>query len=319
MTHFVLAGDRAQRPQHLDLLVAHRVRIEIGRRLHGHQAQQLQHMVLHHVAQGAVIVVIAPAALHPHRLADGDLHVLDGDLVPQRLEQGVGEAQGQEVLDRLLAQIVVDAEDLALAESAAEGVVDHLAGGQVAADRLFHDHPAARLDQTGFAQMGADGVIEAGRGGQIEDGLAGAAEQVGEILEGLRLLGVEGMVVEPRAELGPGFVGEVAAGAQLDRRFHVGDEGLMGQGGARRAENPEPVREFTLAVEEIERRKQHTLGQIAGRADDHDGLGGHLVWSSRALSRARCVLYPASPREETDSVIQIGMFSPPEGRSDPPR
>ena len=46
------------------------------------------------------------------RLGDVDLHVVDVLPVPDRLEQAVGEAEGQDVLRRLLAQEVVDAEDL---------------------------------------------------------------------------------------------------------------------------------------------------------------------------------------------------------------
>jgi len=40
------------------------------------------------------------------------LHVADVVAVPDRLEQAVGEAEGQDVVDRLFAQEVVDPEDL---------------------------------------------------------------------------------------------------------------------------------------------------------------------------------------------------------------
>jgi hypothetical protein len=36
--------------------------------------------------------------------------------VPDRLEDAVGEPKGEDVLDRLLAQIMIDAEDLGLIE-----------------------------------------------------------------------------------------------------------------------------------------------------------------------------------------------------------
>ncbi len=73
-------------------------------------------MVLHHVAQRAGVVVIVAAALQPDRLGDGDLHVIDDIAVPQPLEDRVGEAQRQQVLHRLLAEVVVDAEGLRLGE-----------------------------------------------------------------------------------------------------------------------------------------------------------------------------------------------------------
>ena len=80
------------------------------RRLHRHQREQLQHVVLDHVAQRAGTVVVAAAVLDAEGLGHGDLHVVDVLRVPQRLEQRVGEAQRQQVLHRLLAEVVVDAE-----------------------------------------------------------------------------------------------------------------------------------------------------------------------------------------------------------------
>jgi hypothetical protein len=43
------AAHRDQRLQHLQLLVAHRIRIEGDGRLHGDEADELEHVVLHHV------------------------------------------------------------------------------------------------------------------------------------------------------------------------------------------------------------------------------------------------------------------------------
>jgi hypothetical protein len=81
-------------------------------------------MVLHHVAQSAGLVVIADAVLQPHRLGHCDLHVVNMGRVPERLVQRVGEPQRHQVLHRLLAEIVVDAEDLVLVEDAADRVVE---------------------------------------------------------------------------------------------------------------------------------------------------------------------------------------------------
>ena len=49
-------------------------------------------------------------------LGHGDLDVVDVAAVPDGLEDGVAEAQRQDVLHRLFAQVVVDAEDLVLVE-----------------------------------------------------------------------------------------------------------------------------------------------------------------------------------------------------------
>ena len=50
------------------------------------------------------------------RLRHVDLDVVDEVAVPDRLEQAVAEAEGQNVLRRLLAEEMVDAEDLVLGE-----------------------------------------------------------------------------------------------------------------------------------------------------------------------------------------------------------
>ena len=73
-------------------------------------------MVLHHVAQRAGLLVVAGPRADAFRLGDGDLHVIDVLLVEQRLEEAVGEPQDQDVLDRFLAEVVIDPEDLPLVE-----------------------------------------------------------------------------------------------------------------------------------------------------------------------------------------------------------
>ena len=73
-------------------------------------------MVLDDVANRARLLVERGAALDAELLGDGDLHVVDELAVPDRLEDPVREAEHQHVLDGLLAQVVVDAEDLVLGE-----------------------------------------------------------------------------------------------------------------------------------------------------------------------------------------------------------
>ena len=80
------------------------------RLLHRGQRQQLQQVVLDHVAGRADAVVVPGPAADPDVLGHGDLHVVDVAAVPDRLVHLVGEAQRQDVLHRLLAEVVVDAE-----------------------------------------------------------------------------------------------------------------------------------------------------------------------------------------------------------------
>jgi hypothetical protein len=81
------AHQRLQRAQHLELLVAHRIRVIRHRRFHRHDAQQLQQVILHHVAQRAGLVIERAASLDAELLGHRDLHVTDAAAAPQRLEQ----------------------------------------------------------------------------------------------------------------------------------------------------------------------------------------------------------------------------------------
>ena len=69
-------------------------------------------MVLQDVASGAGVLVETAAGADPESLCDGDLHVVDPAPVPDRLEDRVGEPQRQQVLDGVLAQVVIDPEHL---------------------------------------------------------------------------------------------------------------------------------------------------------------------------------------------------------------
>src|SRR3546814_2057919 len=81
-------------------------------------------MVLDHVLQRADAVIIGYAAFEPDGFGDGDLDMVDRLRVPQRLEQHVGEAQREEILDRFLAEIMVDAEDAVFGKGVADLGVD---------------------------------------------------------------------------------------------------------------------------------------------------------------------------------------------------
>ena len=77
-------------------------------------------MVLHHVLQRADPVIIGDAALQPDRFGDGDLDMVDRLCIPQRLEQHIGKAQREQVLDGFLAKIMVDAEHMVLGKGIAD-------------------------------------------------------------------------------------------------------------------------------------------------------------------------------------------------------
>ncbi len=102
-------------------------------------------MVLHHIAQRAGMLIERPAAFNADALRRRDLHVVDVVAVPDVLKDAVGEAEDEDVLHRLLAQVVVDAEDLVFVEDLVHIVVQRARRIQVVAEGLLDDrpHPAA--------------------------------------------------------------------------------------------------------------------------------------------------------------------------------
>jgi len=64
--------------------------------------------------------------------------------VPQRLEERIGKAERDQVLDGFLAQIVIDAENAALSEMLGNRAVDLVARLEALADRLFDDDAIGR-------------------------------------------------------------------------------------------------------------------------------------------------------------------------------
>ena len=116
-----------------------------------------------HVAEGARFLVEAAAHLDRERLGDVDLDVVDVVAVPDRLEHAVGEAQRQQVLDRLAAEVVVDPVDAALVEDRVQLRVQLAGRVEVGAERLLGDHPGAlrrgpaapsRFDRAGRGALG---------------------------------------------------------------------------------------------------------------------------------------------------------------------
>ena len=89
----VLVAQRAQRAQHVELRVAHRLGAGGVGRLGRDHAKRLQQMALHHVAQRARVIVVGGARADALGLGDCYLHVIDESRRPDRLENRVGEAQ----------------------------------------------------------------------------------------------------------------------------------------------------------------------------------------------------------------------------------
>ena len=133
--------------ENLGLLVANDVGVEGNGRLHGGQRDELEDMVGHHVAQRSGLVVVTAALLHADGFGHGDLDMIDVAAVPDRLEDAVGEAKDQDVLDGLLAEVMVDAVDLLFVQDLPDLLVQVARRIIIVAEWFFDDDapPAAGL------------------------------------------------------------------------------------------------------------------------------------------------------------------------------
>ena len=165
-----LAGDRAQRVQHIHFFAANIVCVIGNRRLHRHQAQQLEQMVLHHVAQCTGMFVVASAFLNAQRLRNRDGHMVHIAAVPDRLEDRIGKTHGEDVLHGLLAEEVIDTEYLLFTEELGQNIIDRAERIQVMAQWFFNNdaHVLAVPRKIGRSQTLNDSIKQGRRYCQIK-------------------------------------------------------------------------------------------------------------------------------------------------------
>ena len=100
-------------------------------------------MVLDHVPDGPRLFVEAAPLFDPEILGHGDLDAAHVVPIPDGLQKRIGEAGVGDVLHRLLAQEVVDAEDGRLGVVLPERVVELDGRAQVAAEGLLYPAPGS--------------------------------------------------------------------------------------------------------------------------------------------------------------------------------
>ena len=240
-------------------------------------------MVLHEIAQGAGLVVVAGARADAEVLGARDLDVVDEVPVPDRLEHHVREPEGHHVLDGLLAQVVVDPEDLALAERVVDDVLQRAGRLEVGAERLLDD--AADVDpgmavQARFLDLLDDHREELGRGGEVVVAVERLSGLLVERVEHLLELRVAGTVVERERDV-PDVAEQrrenllvgLAARELLDRLARLGLELLVGPLPPGHADQLEALRQRALVGEVVERGQQLAVRQVAGGAEDHQRGG----------------------------------------------
>ena len=227
--------------------------VEGHRGLERDEAQELEQVILHHVAKRARLLVVGAARLDADRLRHRDLDLGDMAPVPQRLEDSVGEAEHEEVLDGFLPEVVIDAVDLILAKDLGEVAVERTGALVVVPERLLDDDtgPAALgARQARGAQVLDDRVVEARGRREVEETVRGA---------GPRLLDVPQRAIERRVER---RIGRIAVHVRERRREAVPD-----------------IRRRRLHPRELAHRLAHAPAELVGRhlaaraADDRERLG----------------------------------------------
>ena len=234
-------------------------------------------MVLHDVAGDAGTLEVASPLLHADRFRHGELHVVDVLAVPERLEDAVGEAQYQKVLHGLLAEVMIDAEHLALPKGGHGDLVELPCGFQIVAEGLFDDDAGegtARLrigDHLFAAEGFGDDRKELRWHRQVIDPPAAGSAGGIAILEfliqtiiGRRLAELALHVEEALGEVLPHcFVHRANPCVLVARLPHCFAECVVSEFGARVADDGLPGREQSVMGERVERRDELALGEIA--------------------------------------------------------
>ena len=159
--------------------------------------------------------------------------------VPDRLEDSVRKAESEHVLHRLLAEVVVDAEDLSLLEELLDRLLQLACGREIAAERLLDDEACPALRRTPLAD-GSDNRLEGpGRRGEVVDTVASRpalfvqfGERLGEPVLALVVGEVHRDVAHAARQQLPDIVAEVVARMSLHRHFHPVAELVVGLLGA---------------------------------------------------------------------------------------
>ena len=239
-------------------------------------ARSCSRRLLDDVARGADAVVVAGAAADADVLGHRDLHVVDVVAVPDRLEHRVGEAQGQQVLDRLLAEVVVDpapdGKTSPMVALRSRALCRSWPNGFSMTTRRHA--PSLETDRSGALELLHDVAEELRRDRQVECVALGSAHPVDvedhlrQLVERLRVGEVAGDEADPLAQLQPDTLLVRGAGVLAHRvswTICVKSGRPSRDVRSRRGRTPgqQP------AVGEVVDRGSVARGEVAGDAEDH--------------------------------------------------
>src|ERR1041385_6365368 len=97
-------------------------------------------MVGHHITERSCHIKIAATLFHAHSFRHRDLNVVNIATVPNGLKNSIAETEDQDILHRLLAKVMVDAENLTFAQDLAHLAVQGFGRSQLIAEGLLKHH-----------------------------------------------------------------------------------------------------------------------------------------------------------------------------------
>jgi hypothetical protein len=195
--------------------------------------------------------------------------------VPERLEHRIGEPGIENVLDWLLAQVMVDAKDRIFREMLEQRVVECLRRLAIAAKGLLDNE--ARVDvEPGLGESRNHDAKQAGGNRQIMQRPLGAVERLLQLRKSLRIVVVAVDIPHKPQELIEPC--SASRGVLLDTVFRPFPELFDCPPGLGDSDDGD-VDAFT--ADQAQQRWENLLeGEIAGSAEEHQGvgLGGlHLI------------------------------------------
>lgn len=94
-------------------------------------------MVLHDISDDTELIKVASTTLGTKRLLEGDLNVVDVVTIPGGSQERVTKSENQDVLDHLLAKVVIDSEKFLLVPIRLERLLQLTRASKVLAERLL--------------------------------------------------------------------------------------------------------------------------------------------------------------------------------------
>ncbi len=203
--------------------------------------------------------------------------MIDELAVPDRLEDAVRKPQRQHVLNGLLAEVVVDSEDLVLAEPAVQQLVQLQCRAEIAAERLLDDQPHPSLLVSPLSDLRHSRRERLRRHGEVVEAVAGSAMLGVDLLQcvtdgvlPIRVVEVGADVSHPARKRRPDVLSERVACVLLDGLLHRGRELGRCLLRPRDTDDGESLGQELAVRESVERREELALRQVAGGTEDHD-------------------------------------------------